>query len=433
MATLPRSWPPPPRRGELRSAGYRPRIPWARRGRNRLGALLAAVLLLASCAGPRGLVPVADPGREHWPDDASRESLEAALEQSLRYYERLPATAAFTYGSEVYTAPQMAASLELFRRTLAEAPSPEAFEAALAERFLVFESVALQGENLFTGYFEPVIEGSLTPTDHLATPIYGRPADLVEIPLTAFGRDLPNVKLYGRIEGRRVVPYYSRQEIQEGQALAGTMQPIAYVNEVDLFFLQIQGSGLVSLPDGEAIRVNYEASNGQPYRSIGAHLIRSEILSREEVSLQTIRRYLSENPDQVRPLLFSNPSYIFFRLVDEGPLGNIEVPLTPGRSLALDHRLFPKGGLAYVRTDVPVPGDPAATRPLARFMLVQDTGGAIRGHGRADLFWGRGADARWIAGHLKHGGRLFLLVARKEHLPAAAASVAEHAGRPVAP
>jgi membrane-bound lytic murein transglycosylase A len=155
---------------------------------------------------------------------------------------------------------------------------------------------------------------------------------------------------------------------------------------------------------------------------VGAELIRRNALTREEVTLQSIRAWLSEHPEEARPLLYTNPSYIFFRVLDEGPLGNIQVPLTEGRSLAVDEHLFPKGGLAYVETELPDPADPSRSVPLRRFFLIQDTGGAIRGHGRADLFWGRGGQAEWKAGHLKHPGRLFILVARKEALAAASAA-----------
>jgi len=157
------------------------------------------------------------------------------------------------------------------------------------------------------------------------------------------------------------------------------------------------------------------------------------------VSMQSIRDYLRTHPEAVDPLLYSNPSYVFFGPRDEGPLGNIRVPLTPRRSIAADRRLLPKGALAYVVVEVPVPDDPETTRTMRRFMLVQDTGGAIRGHGRADIFWGGGDEAEWIAGHQKHGGRLFLLAAKKDFLPPppealeSPPSVAEHQDEPQTP
>lgn len=135
--------------------------------------------------------------------------------------------------------------------------------------------------------------------------------------------------------------------------------------------------------------------------------------------MQSIREYLAREPEAVRSLLDTNPSYVFFQAREDGPLGNLNFPLTPGRSLAMDFRLFPKGGLAYLQAEQAVFGDSVATRPLQRFMVVQDTGGAIRGHGRADVFWGKGPEAEWAAGHMRYPGRVFLLVAKKEFLPAA--------------
>ncbi len=193
-------------------------------------------------------------------------------------------------------------------------------------------------------------------------------------------------------------------------------KPIAYVNEIELFFLQIQGSGLIKLPDGRVKRVNYAQKNGHPYRSIGK-ILKDKIPS-DEISLQSIKKYLYANPDKVREILSYNQSYVFFREVEEGPLGYIEVPLTPNRSIAMDKRIIPRGGLAFIETQLPIliKGRIIGWKPVKRFVLVQDTGGAIRDHGRVDIFLGHGEDASLTAGHLKQKGRVFLLVARKEML-----------------
>ncbi len=409
LLSCPRPGSPPPAAPPL----SRPALPHA----GLLAAALAvAIVLAASCAGPRGLVALQSPEASSWQDDAPPEGLVEAIGHSIAYYERLPPGTVFRYGGLVYSPEEMIRSHRLFLALRGTAENPQAFARQVAEKFHFFESIAIEGENLFTGYFEPVIPGSKAPRAGLTTPLFGMPEDLVKIDLARFGEGLPSRTLVGRVHGRQVVPYFSRREIQENGALAGRAEPLAYVNEVDLFFLQIQGSGLVQLPDGSQLRVSYAASNGHPYRSIGAILIRQEALTREEVSLQTIRAYLAAHPGAVRPLLFANPSYVFFAPEERGPLGNIRVPLTGGRSLALDHRLFPKGGLAYIETEAAPSGAVAPTRPLRRFMVVQDTGGVIRGHGRADVFWGKGPDAEWIAGHMKYPGRLFLLVAKKAFL-----------------
>ncbi|MCZ6553730.1 MAG: murein transglycosylase A [SAR324 cluster bacterium] len=392
---------------------------WARAAQ--IANLAAVVVLAASCAilfEPKvGIAPLDDPEDLRWDDDGTPESLEGAVAQSIRYYRRLPEETMFRYGAEGYSPEEMIRALEHF---LALAGHPEDFRERLLADYLLFESVAPGGENLFTGYFEPFIEGARVPSPPLDAPLLARPADLVEVHLERFGGGLPQRRIVGRLQAGQLLPYYSREEIQAQAALDGQVRVLAYVDEVDLFFLQVQGSGVVRLPDGEEMKVTYDGTNGHPYRSIGAELIRREEMTREEVTMQSLRGYLAAHPERVRPLLFANPSYIFFRRTEEGPLGNIEVPLTPGRSLALDHRLFPKGGLAYAEIEIPDREDPTRTRRMARFFLVQDTGGVINGHGRADVFWGAGEEAKWYAGHLKHPGRLFLLVAKKEALQATA-------------
>lgn len=380
-------------------------------------ALLASALLLASCAGlfaPKpGLYPVSDPAKRSWEDDGERAALETAIDRSIGYYAQVSPETEFRYGELSYSPAEMIQSLLLFRSLLDD---PATFRRRLAMDFLIFESVAAGGNNLFTGYYVPEIDGAAEPAGDLNTPLYARPEGLIEVRLERFGIDLPRQRLMGRVEGDELVPYFSREQIQSAEALAGQAQPLAYVNEVDLFFLQIQGSGVIRFPDGETKFVTYAGTNGHPYRSIGAELIRRNAMKREDVTMQSIRAYLRDNPREVRSLLNSNPSYIFFRTVEGGPIGNIQVPLTPARSLAMDDRLFPKGGLAYLEVELPVRDDPQRTRPMRRFFLVQDTGGVIKGQGRADVFWGQGEDAEWIAGQLKHPGRLFLLVARKEGL-----------------
>jgi membrane-bound lytic murein transglycosylase A len=370
-----------------------------------------------SAAPPPGLLAIGTPD---WSDDGTSDSLSQAVSQSLAYYRGISPDTPFAVGPLTYTAEELARSLELFQSLRRAAPDAAALAEQLRQKFLVFESIAEQADNLFTGYYEPRIPGSLTPTAYLSAPLYARPPDLVEVALDDFGKDLPKRRVMGRVQDGRLVPYYSREEIQHGGVLEGRTQTIVYVNEIDLFFLQIQGSGQVQLPDGRIVAVGYDSSNGQPYRALGAELIRRNLMARDEVSLFSLRRYLAEHKELAPALLNTNPSYVFFRRLEDGrgPLGNLRVPLTPGRSLAADRTLLPPGVLAYVMTSAPVPSQPGVVQPLHRFQLIQDTGGAIRGHGRGDLFWGEGADAEWIAGHAKQPGRLFILVARKDALPA---------------
>ena len=349
-----------------------------------------------------------------WMDDLGLEGLERAIEQSLVYYGRLPSTYKFNYKGQIYSPSEMAASLQIFRDMVGK--NGEELARLLEERFQFFESINSDGEAFFTGYYEPLLEGSPVPTEEFPVPLYAIPGDLIDVDLGKFSEKWRGVKIVGRIDGKHLIPYDSREEIVDGNSLKGRAVPIAYVNGIELFFLQIQGSGLIKFTDGRVKRVNYAQKNGHPYRSIGS-LLKDQI-PREEMSLQSIKAYLQEHPDEVPGILNYNQSYTFFREVEEGPLGYIDVPLTPGRSIAMDRSLVPRGGLAFIETEFPIfdNGEITGWRPVRRFVLVQDTGGAINGHGRVDIFAGRGDDAEKTAGHLKQKGRVFLLVAKKEYL-----------------
>jgi membrane-bound lytic murein transglycosylase A len=321
----------------------------------------------------------------------------------------------------------MEASTALFLE-IVERLRGEERDAAIREKFLLFESRNERGVALFTGYYEPILPGSRARTSRFTAPLLAAPSDLVSVDLTPYAdagmvpADLRGKSLRGKLQGKKLVPYEDRNRIAAANALAGRAEPLAWVaDEVELFFLQIQGSGQIRLEDGTLLRVNYADQNGHPYRSIGK-LLRDRIPP-ETMSLQALKAWLRANPGKVRETLDYNPSYIFFRRVDEGPLGNIQVPLTPGRSLAMDARLLPKGGVAWIETAPPQAATPggATPTPLRRFGVVQDTGGAITGHGRVDIFWGTGDEAERIAGPFKREGRVFLLVARREFLPPAPA------------
>lgn len=350
-----------------------------------------------------------------WDDDLGLEGIGRALEQSMIYYGRLPSTYRFNYNGQEYTPSEMAASLELFSDTIIHSDGKE-LARLLEERFLFFESINSDGEAFFTGYYEPVLKGSPVPTEEFSEPLYAVPDDLIVVDLGDFSDDWSNERIVGRVDGKRLIPYDSRKAIVDGNSLEGRAAPIAYVDGIELFFLQIQGSGLISFPDGRVKRVNYAQKNGHPYRSVGSLL--KERIPPEEMSLQSIKEYLYEHPDEVPGILNYNESYTFFREVEDGPLGNINVPLTPGRSIAMDRESVPRGGLAFIVTEYPVfdNGEITGWRPVRRFVLVQDTGGAITGHGRVDIFTGRGEAAEMIAGHLKQKGRVFLIVAKKEFL-----------------
>jgi membrane-bound lytic murein transglycosylase A len=284
----------------------------------------------------------------------------------------------------------------------------------------VYQSVGRdqKGEVLFTGYYEPYLKGCSSMSPDCRYPVYGRPNDLLTIDLGAFAEKYKGEKLIGRVQDGVVVPYHDRRDIDEAGALYGKAQAIAWVSDpVALFFLHIQGSGRVVLENGQALVIGYDSSNGRPYRSIGQLLIEEGKISREEMSMQRIRDYLNQNPGEIRRILNHNPSYIFFKLTPDGPLGSLNVKLTPGRSLALDKKLFPPAALTFAMTQKPLSdatGKTTSWTDCQRFMLNQDTGGAITGPGRADFFWGSGPYAELAAGHLKHPGKLYFVVLKPD-------------------
>jgi membrane-bound lytic murein transglycosylase A len=349
-------------------------------------------------------------------DDMDRESLVSAIQKNIRYLDRIDPEETFYYGSQEISCRHVKESQQAFLKLLAENPDPEQLDRAIRDNFLVFRATGREGNHrvLFTGYFEPVYEAGLSPDDAFKYPIYNRPDDLITADLSLFKPELKGERIVGRLEGRRLLPYFSRYQIDEENALKGRHLEIAWLRDpVDVAFLQIQGSGRLRLRDGSTIHVGYSASNGLGYRGIGRRLVDKGFMRLEEISMQAIRKYLKEHPEIVKDVLYFNPSYIFFQRLPTGPLGNIRVPLTPGRSLALDAKLFPKGALAFIsckKPSVDSQGEITGWNEFSRFVLNQDTGGAIRGAGRADIFWGSGPYAEAAAGHLKHEGELYLLI-----------------------
>lgn len=267
---------------------------------------------------------------------------------------------------------------------------------------------------LATGYYEPLIAASRTPDARHRTPILGPPADLVTVDLGEVAPATKNLRLKGRLEGHRLVPYHSRAEIRAlGERLPA---PVLFwaADELDFFFLQIQGSGLLRLPDGATLRIGYADHNGHPYRSIGRLLIDSGELTLQEASAQGIRRWLERHPERRQALLDANPAYVFFRELPAdgpGPLGTLGVPLTPQRSLAVDPAHLPLGAPLYAVV--------SGTQPFARLMLAQDTGGAIQGPLRVDVYEGSGKEAGERAGRRRDEVALWLLWPADADPPAA--------------
>jgi membrane-bound lytic murein transglycosylase A len=353
-------------------------------------------------------------------DDMALDGLEHSILKSLDYLQKVPADRTYQFGEDRFDAAHLIQSLKHFLNFIQTNPSNKELKKFIRSNYHVYQSVGRnqRGEVLFTGYYEPHLSGSLYQNEEYQYPIYALPTDLMKIDLSAFNEKYKGESIIGRYTGQTVVPYHDRREIEEEDALAGKAEPLVWVKDpVDVFFLQIQGSGKVFLNTGGVINVHYHATNGRPYRSIGRLLIEEQKIPKEEMSMQKIRSYLQSHPEEMAPVLNHNPSYVFFKLESEGPLGYINVLLTPGRSVALDRRIFPPAALAYIQAKKPVvnsAGQIDSWIDCSRFVLNQDTGGAIRGPGRADLFWGNGPYAEIAAGHLAHTGKLYFLILKPD-------------------
>ena len=376
-------------------------------------ASLACILLLAACATPTPPPCPQCPGAKPPPESAAYlewawEALpgwpSAGLDRSLR---------AFLAGC-----PRPGALANACAAAAGVAPGDEDaarafFESAFAPYAIIDPAGGDSG--LITGYYEPVIEGSRSETDVYRYPIFGVPEDLIVVDLARVQPDVRHLRLRGRLEGRRLVPYFSRAEIDaRGNGFPAPV--LAWASDpVELFFLQIQGSGQVRLAEGEHIRVGYADQNGHPYRSLGRHLIERGELVLEQASMQGIKAWAAANPHKLQEALGANPSYVFFRPLEAtgGPIGALGVGLTPEYSLAVDRRFIPLGAPVFLSTTFPL-----TDTPLERLMAAQDTGGAIRGAVRADFYWGTGPQAGEAAGRMRQQGRMWLFWPRGAPLPA---------------
>ena len=305
----------------------------------------------------------------------------------------------------------------LWAQTCARAQPMATADAATQRQFVEAEFIPHQvvagngdTEGLVTGYYEPLLHGSRKPDARYRFPLYGPPDDLVAIDLAEVYPELKGMRLRGRLVGRKVVPYWTRSDI-DGEPAPLRGRELLWVDDaVELFFLQIQGSGRVLLDNGEIVRVSYADQNGHPYRSIGRLLVERGELTLDKASMQGIRAWGRDNPQKLPPLLAENPSYVFFREMpagNGGPPGALGAPLTAGRSLAVDPRVVPLGAPVFVATTWP-----GTDTPLQRLMSAQDTGGAIKGAIRADFFWGFGDAAGELAGKMRQSLKLWVLLPR---------------------
>jgi len=354
----------------------------------------------------------------HWPKFSQPTNIKAftqALTRSLNYYSRLPSGYTMWVGDVPYTVEELKESLNLFQYCLGE----NNFTDCLKAHFDLYEASGLnkRKEVLFTGYYQPILHGSFTPTDRYRYPIYRLPDEWVRINLRRFeDPDLPPKVLIGMVHSHEVIPFYTRADIDFAHKLQGKGYEIVWVDDpVELFFLHIQGSGIVILPDGKQIYVHYAASNGRPYRSIG-QIIKAWGLLDKPNGLN-IKQFLRNHPEKMQAVFSTNPSYIFFKIVDRGPLGALNECLTPLYSVATDPTIFPRGALLFVDTKIPRVNEKQELlnwQPFSSFVLNQDTGGAIKGPGRVDIYFGTGSKAEAQACYMARRGKLYLLVKKKK-------------------
>lgn len=273
-----------------------------------------------------------------------------------------------------------------------------------------FDKESVHG--LFTGYYMPLLQGSLTKTDEYNVPIYALPNNLVTVNLGLFDPSLRDRTLVGRVVENKILPFYTREAINKG-AIKETARVVAWVNsKIDRSFLEIQGSGIIKLPDGKELVIGYAGENGASYTPIARVLIDQGVMTFDNASMQHIRRYLEANPDQIDPVLNQNKSFVFFNeLRQNAALGSQGVALTPGYSMAIDRKWIPLGAPVWLSTTRPDHHSSKQKR-LQRLMIAQDTGGAIRGVVRGDVYWGAGKRATAIAGKMKNKGYYWLLLPR---------------------
>ena len=293
-------------------------------------------------------------------------------------------------------------------------PGSDAVRAFFEEHFIPHQVRNADGSDtgLVTGYYIPNLNGSRQRSDRYRYPIYALPDDLLIVDLRSVYPDLANYRLRGRLVGRKVVPYYSRAELEADPAPLAGKELLWIDDPVELFFMHIQGSGRVLLDDGSAVMVHFADQNGYPFRSIGKLLLDRGEMTRDQMSMQNIKAWAQQNPDETAALLNENASYIFFSILPGSPAtapGALGIPLIAERSIAVDPRTIPLGAPVFLSTT-----RPSSKEPLQRLVVAHDTGGAIRGAVRADFFWGQGEAAGALAGRMKQKGKMWVLLPRPE-------------------
>jgi len=374
--------------------------------------LSVLLLLLNSCAkAPLNKVSPAD--TPPLIDDSNLNHLLTAAVRHLHYLNKLPNDTSFIFGSDRYPVSWIRESMTSFIDILKLDPTRDELGRIISENFTLYQAGGRkdspQGKMLITGYYEPFLKGSLKREAPYLYPLYSPPQSLVQVKDPASGTPLYK----RRNEKGQLIPYWSRKEIEENGVAKGS--ELVYLNNpIDAFILHIQGSGKIQLQDGSVRSIHYAASNGLEYFSIGKLLVDQGKMSLEEASIPSIRAYLRQHPEEQEDILNHNIKFIFFNWAPDGdPVGSLGEPLVAGRSIAVDPEVLPQTTLAFLISRKPVL-DKAGTItewiPMHRFVFPQDTGSAIKGAGRADLYWGSGNYAKAAAGSMKEEGTLYFMI-----------------------
>ncbi len=375
--------------------------------------LLSFLLLLSACAVPPEedpplvLKPVSYQDLPGWDADNFKNALPALQRSCVRIAKRdADQTFGDLEGTGTYGDWQDAC------RELLSVTDTTRLRSVIEQYFQPLEARAgSQEEGLFTGYYEASLRGSRTKYGPYRYPLHARPDDLIMVQLGDFREDLKGRRIAGRVMDGNLKPYEDRAAIVAGSWPHNDKVLVWVDNPVDAFFVQIQGSGVVELDTDEVMRIGYAGQNGHIYYAIGRELVKREYLTKEDVSMQSIRAWLEQNPDEADEIMNTNSSYVFFKESEQnGAIGGEGVVLTAGRSLAIDRSKIPYGVPVWVDIKPPLEGE----QGLRRLMITQDTGGAIRGAVRGDVYWGYGERAEYLAGHMKSEGRYWLLLPRLE-------------------
>lgn len=381
-----------------------------------LWTLLAAILLLLWGVFATGLSPLqaaAEPLQAEPVaiiDDLDRASLITALERSRDYLRAQPPSTV-RFADQTVPVQRLLASVDHLTHLLHSIDDDATLQQRLAKDFyfLSAPATASQRQALITGYYQPIFAGSLQRQPPFLHPLYALPADLV------IQRQAGKPTRIGRWADEKFTPYWTRREIESGNRLRGG-ELVWLRDPFDAFTLHIQGSGIIRLPDGALRGVRFVQKNGHPYTSIGTVLVRSGRMQLQDVTMDSIRDFLATHPEDRESILWQNDSFIFFAWGPPGPaIGNLGLELTPGRSAAADQSIYPPGAILFVQSRRPemVKGEVVKWREMARLVTVQDTGSALKGLGRIDLFWGTGEEAGMEAGQMKEAGRVALLLLRE--------------------